>query len=115
MSTKTISKKKEWIYLYRTVDSEGKIIDFYLSKNRKIKLAKRFFKKALASCHTSKPDMLTVNNNPAYLKAVKKSQKTRALPVEIQLRQIKYLNNMFEQDHQFFKKRVQYMLRFQSS
>ncbi len=57
--------------------------------------------------------MLTVNNNPFYLKAVKQSQKTRALPVGIQLRQIKYLNNMFEQDHQFFKKRVPYMLGFQ--
>ncbi|MEH7219158.1 DDE-type integrase/transposase/recombinase, partial [Bacillus toyonensis] len=36
------------------------------------------------------------------------------LPVGVQLRQIKYLNNMIEQDHRFIKKRVRYMLEFHS-
>jgi len=35
------------MYLYRAVDSEGNTIDFYLSKCRNHKAAKRFFKKAL--------------------------------------------------------------------
>ncbi|EEM19172.1 Transposase [Bacillus thuringiensis serovar tochigiensis BGSC 4Y1] len=37
------------MYLYRSVDLEGKIIDFLLSKTRNHKAAKRFFKKALRS------------------------------------------------------------------
>ncbi|WP_042891507.1 IS6 family transposase [Bacillus cereus] len=109
-----IKVKGKWMYLYRAVDSEGNTVDFYLSKNRKIKSAKRFFKKALASCHTSRPHVLTVDKNPAYPKAVKQSQKSGNLPLGIQLRQIKYLNNMVEQDHRFIKKRVRYMLGFQS-
>lgn len=58
--------------------------------------------------------MLTVDKNPAYPKAVKQSKKSGNLPSRIQLRQIKYLNNMIEQDHRFIKKRVRYMLGFQS-
>lgn len=45
---------------------------------------------------------------------MKQSQKEGNLPSEIQLRQIKYLNNMVEQDHRFIKKRIRYMLGFQS-
>jgi transposase, IS6 family len=57
----------QWMYLYRAVDSEGNTIDFYLSKTRNHKAAKRFFKKALrvfscfkASCYHSRqePSML---------------------------------------------------------
>lgn len=88
--------------------SKGKetLLIFYLSKNRKSNLTKRFFKKALASCHTSKPRVLTVDKNPVYSKAVKQSQKSENLPSGIQLRQIKYLSNMVEQYHRFIKKRV---------
>lgn len=56
----------------------------------------------------------TVDKNPAYPKAVKQLQKAGDLPAEIKLRQIKYLNNIVEQDHRFIKKRVRYMLGFQS-
>lgn len=58
--------------------------------------------------------MLTVDKNPAYPKAVKQSQKEGNLSLGTQLRQIKYLNNMVEQDHRFIKKRIRYMLGFQS-
>ncbi|MBJ8038621.1 DDE-type integrase/transposase/recombinase, partial [Bacillus cereus] len=49
------------------VDSEGNTIDFYLSKSRNHKAAKRFFKKALRSFHVSKPRIITVDKNPADL------------------------------------------------
>lgn len=77
----------KWMYLYRAVDSEGNTIDFYLSKNRKAQSAKRFFKKSLASCHVSKPRVLTVDKNPAYPKAVKQSKKEKRLPLDVELRQ----------------------------
>ncbi|MEI4605770.1 IS6 family transposase, partial [Bacillus cereus] len=43
------------MYLYRAVDSEGNTLDFYLSNKRDAKAAKRILKKALASCHVTKP------------------------------------------------------------
>ncbi|MDH8001268.1 IS6 family transposase [Bacillus cereus] len=109
-----IKVKGEWMYLYRAVDCEGNTVDFYLSKNRKATSTKRFFKQALVSCHTSKPRVLTIDKNPSYPKAVKQSQKEENLPSGIQLQKIKYLNNMIEQDHRFIKKRIRYILGFQS-
>jgi IS6 family transposase len=38
----------------------------------------------------------------------------KKLPQEILMRQVKYLNNMIEQDHQFIKKRINPMLGFKS-
>ncbi|MET3295137.1 UNVERIFIED_ORG: IS6 family transposase [Bacillus proteolyticus] len=109
-----IKIKGQWTYLYGAVDSEGNTIDFYLSKSRDKQAAKRFFKKALTFSYTAKPRVITVDKNPAYPKVLKQSQKSGNLSSGIQLRQIKYLNNMVEQDHRFIKKRVRYMLRFQS-
>ncbi len=36
------------------------------------------------------------------------------MPSGIQIRQIKYLNNIVEQDHRFIKKRIRSMLGFKS-
>ncbi|SFK07090.1 DDE domain-containing protein [Bacillus sp. 71mf] len=36
------------------------------------------------------------------------------MPEGIQIRQVKYLNNIVEQDHRFIKKRVRSMLGFKS-
>lgn len=102
------------MYLYRAVDSEGNTIDFYLSKNRKAKSAKRFFKKALASCHATIPRVVTVNKHRSYPKAVKLSKKEDDLSECLELKQINYLNNMVEQNHRFIKKLVRPMLGFQS-
>jgi IS6 family transposase len=63
------------MYLYRAVDSRGQTIDFLLSAKRDAEAAKRFFRKALAQLHT-------VNR----------------------LRQVKYLNNIVEQDHRRVKR-----------
>ena len=46
------------MYLYRAVDSEGNMIDFYL---RDKKAAKCLFKKALQSFRVSKPHVITVD------------------------------------------------------
>ncbi|MFJ8265937.1 IS6 family transposase [Peribacillus asahii] len=105
-----IKVKGQWMYLYRAVDSKGNTIDFYLSKTRDKKAAKRFFKKALRSFHASKPRVITVDKNPAYPIAIEELKKEKALPDRMQLRQQKYLNNIVEQDHRFIKKRVRSML-----
>ncbi|MEW4154071.1 IS6 family transposase [Bacillus thuringiensis] len=109
-----IKVKGQWMYLYRAVDSEGNTIDFYLSKTRNDKDAKRFFKKALQSFHVSKPRTITIDKNPAYPVALTKLKSEKKVPLGTQMRQIQYLNNVVEQDHRFIKKRVRSMLGFKS-
>ena len=69
-----IKVKGQWMYLYRAVDSEGNTIEFHLSKTRDKQAAKDFFKKALRSCHISKPRVITVDKNPAYPIAIKRKK-----------------------------------------
>jgi IS6 family transposase len=109
-----VKVKGQWMYLYRAVDSEGNTIDFYLSKSRDKQAAKRFFKKALAASHICKPRVITVDKNPAYPVAIQELEEEKSMPEGIQIRQVRYLNNIVEQDHRFIKKRVRSMLGFKS-
>jgi len=109
-----VKVKGQWMYLYRAVDSEGNTIDFYLSKTRNKQAAKRFFKKALAFSHVSKPRVITVDENPTYPMTIQELKKEKQMPKGIQLRQVKYLNNIVEQDHRFIKKRIRPMLGLKS-
>ncbi|MED1597520.1 MULTISPECIES: IS6 family transposase [Bacillus] len=109
-----IKVKSQWMYLYRAVDSKGNTIDFHLSKARNHKAAKRFFKKALQSFHVSQPRVITIDKNPAYPVAIEELKNEKKMPVGIQIRRVKYLNNIVEQDHRFVKKRVRSMLGFKS-
>ncbi|PHC80873.1 IS6 family transposase [Bacillus pseudomycoides] len=109
-----IKVKSQWMYLYRAVDSEGNTIDFYLSKSRDKQAAKRFFKKALAFSYVSKPRVITVDKNPAYPVAIQALKEEKHMPEGIKIRQVRYLNNIVEQDHRFIKKRVRSMLGFKS-
>jgi transposase-like protein len=45
----SIKVKKEWMYLYRSVDSDGNTLEFLLSPTRDAEATKRFFLKALHS------------------------------------------------------------------
>ncbi|MGH0945109.1 IS6 family transposase, partial [Bacillus mycoides] len=109
-----IKIKGEKMYLYRAIDSEGNTIDFYLSQRRNASAAKRFLKKVLASCHATKPRTITADGDKAYPVAIRKLKEEKHLPHCTPLRVKKYLNNIIEQDHRFIKKRVRYMLGFQS-
>lgn len=102
------------MYLYRAVDSEGNTIDFYLSKARNKQAARCFFKKALAFSYVSRPRVITVDKNPAYPIAIQELKEENNMPSGIQLRQVKYLNNIVEQDHRFIKKRIYPMLGLKS-
>jgi putative transposase len=37
----------QWVYLYRSVDKQGKTVESYLSRTRDVTAAKAFFRKAL--------------------------------------------------------------------
>ncbi|MBP1964959.1 IS6 family transposase [Paenibacillus aceris] len=107
-------RQANWKYLYRTVDSTGKTIDFMLSENRDVPAAKRFFEKALTSPHNQSPRVITVDKNPAYPTAIQQLKDEKTMNQETVLRQKKYLNNIIEQDHRFIKKVIKPMLGFKS-
>ena len=93
-------------YLYRAVDSQGNTLDFLLTAKRDAKAAKRFFRKTLRAIHTQTPRVITVDKNPAYPKAIKELKAAKKLPEIVKLPQIKYLNNIVEQDHRGIKRLV---------
>ncbi|OPH47342.1 transposase [Paenibacillus ferrarius] len=109
-----IRVRGHWKYLYRAVDSEGSTIDSMLSENRDIQAAKRFFKKAISSPHNQSPRVITVDKNPAYPPAFEQLMDEKELSKETLVRQIKYLNNIVEQDHRFIKKITNPMMGFKS-
>ena len=85
-----------------------------LSAKRDAKAAERFFKKVLKAKHTKIPRVINVDKNLAYPPAMKKLKEAELLPTETELRQVKYLNNLIEQDHRFIKRRVNPGLGFGS-
>lgn len=107
-----VKVKKVWMYLYRAVDSQGNTLEFLLSSTRDAEAAKRFFSKTLTASHTTPPRVITVDKNAAYPKAYNELQAEGAIADSCELRQVKYLNNIVEQDHRFIKRRVKPGLGF---
>jgi transposase, IS6 family len=107
-----IKVKGEWLYLYRAVDSIGNTLEFLLSEHRDAQAAKRFLARALDASHTTTPRVINVDCNPAYPKAVDELKAEGQLPQGCQLRPVKYLNNLIEQDHRFIKRLVKAGLGF---
>jgi transposase-like protein len=85
------------------VDSQGNTIDFLLTARRDAEAAQRFFIKTLKATHTQPPRVINVDKNPFYPSAIEQLKKSTVLPQKTKLRQVKYLNNMVEQDHRSVK------------
>jgi putative transposase len=103
----------KWIYLYRAVDKEGNTIDFLLRAKRDAIAAKAFFRKAIKQ--HGRPDKVAVDksgSNKAALDAC--NQRIDEGDKIIEIRQVKYLNNIVEQDHRFIKKRTRPTLGFKN-
>src|SRR4051794_12057119 len=109
-----VKVKGRWTYLHRAVDSRGQTIDFLLSAKRDAAAAKRFFRKALGQPHTGNPRTITVDKNAAYPAAVSAMKRDGELWRFSRLRQVKYLNNIVEQDHRRMKRLVRPGLGFGS-
>jgi transposase-like protein len=85
-----------------------------LSSKRDRKAAKRFLKKALSSNHNQIPRVIIVDKNPAYPIAINELKNEKKLSKNVEIRQVKYLNNIIEQDHRSIKRIITTMLGFQS-
>ena len=99
-----------WKYLYRAVDKQGQTVDFLLTAKRNAAAARRFFQKAMR--HNTVPGKVTMDKSGANQAALEKLNKEREVPITI--RQVKYLNNIVEQDHRAIKHITQPMLGFKS-
>jgi transposase, IS6 family len=106
--------KGRWMCLCRAVDSRGQAIGFLLAAKRDAAAAKRFFRKALGQPHAVNPRAITVDKNPAHPCAVTE-MKADGEPWRFsRLRQVKYLNNIVEQDHRRLRRLMRSGLGFGS-
>ena len=105
-----IKVKGVWKYLYRAVGKDGKTVDFLLTAKRDMAAAKRFFDKAMAA--NGKPDKIAMDKSGANKAAIDAIDANRDVPIVV--RQVKYLNNIVEQDHRAIKRVTKPMLNFKS-
>jgi putative transposase len=105
-----IKVKGVWKYLYRAVDKQGKTVDFLLTAKRDMAAAKRFFDKAMGA--NGDPDKVAMDQSGANKAAIDAINAGRNAPILVL--QVKYLNNIVEQDHRAIKRVTRPMLNFKS-
>ncbi len=105
-----IRVKGEWWYLYRAVDKYGETVDFLLTEHRDQEAALRFLKKAIR--RNGVPQTITIDGSDANEAAIKRYNQEYGTAIAI--RQVKYLNNIVEQDHRAVKRVTRPMLGFKS-
>jgi transposase-like protein len=98
----------QWKYLYRAVDKAGNTVDFLLRAHRDKAAAHRYFEKAIDRNGT--PETVTMDKSGANLAALQAINAERETPIKV--RQVKYLNNIVEQDHRAIKRRTRPMMGF---
>jgi putative transposase len=97
-------------YLYRAVDKTGATVDFLLTAKRDRNAASHFLRKATG--HNGTPEKVTIDKSGANTAALEHYSAERNAGIEI--RKVKYLNNIVEQDHRAIKRLTRPMLGFKS-
>jgi putative transposase len=105
-----IRVKGQWRYLYRAVDKTGQTIDFLLTEYRDTEAALRFLTQAIR--RHGVPEKITIDGSEANEAAIKRYNEAHG--THIIIRQVKYLNNLVEQDHRAVKRVTRPMLGFKS-
>src|SRR4051812_6120629 len=97
-----------WVYLYRTMDKQGQLIDSMLSPKRDMIAAQHFFRSAqtVAGRH---PEQVTTDGHNSYPRAI-----AEVLGKRVKHRCSRYKNNRIEQDHRGLKQRYYPTLGFKS-
>jgi putative transposase len=90
-----IKVKGKWSYLYRAVNKAGQTVDFLLTEQRDERAAMHFLTKAIR--RHSAPDKITIDGSQANALAIRSYNEEHGTAIAI--RQVKYLNNVVEQDH----------------
>jgi putative transposase len=93
------------------IDKAGTAVDFLLVARRDRKAAPRFLRKATG--RHGVPEKITIDKSGANTAAIVSYNVDHDAAVEI--RQVKYLNNVVEQDHREIKRMVKAMLGLRHS
>ena len=100
--------KEKWCYLYRA-------IDFYLSRTRNAKAAKRVLGKALRSLKPwAHPRTINTDKAAAYISAISELANEGKCPPDLFHRSVKYLNSRIESDHGKLKRLIKPTLGFKT-
>lgn len=103
-------------YLYRAVDKAGDTIDFMLSERRDRKAAMAFFEKAIGS--SGLPEKINIDKNGANTAALERLNTLFFMSglwfLMMEVRRVKYLNKVVEQDHRAIKRITKYTLGFKT-
>jgi len=105
-----IRVRGQWRYLYRAVDKSGQTIDFLLMEHRDEPAAMRFLTQAIR--RHGVPEKITIDGSEANAAAIRGYNEVHGTYIVI--RQVKYLNNIVEQDHRSVKRVTRPMLGFKS-
>jgi len=105
-----IKVKGQGRYLYRAVDKTGQTIDFLLTEQRDEQAAKRFLTKSIR--RHGVPVTITIDGSEANALAIRSYNEAHGTTITI--RQVKYLNNVVEQDHRSVKRVTRPMLGFKA-
>ena len=102
--------------MYRAVDKAGRTVDFLLTAKRDRKAALRFLRNAIDQ--SGLPEKITIDKSGANTAAVESYHVEQASGIELRVAglgpQVKYLNNIVEQDHRAVKRLTRPMLGFKS-
>ena len=104
-----IKVKGVWKYLYRAVDRQ-ETLSFLLTAKRDMAAAKHLFEKAMGA--NGEPDKVAMDKSRANKAVTDAINAGRDLPIVV--RQVKYLNNIVEQDHRAIKRVTKLVLGFKS-
>jgi putative transposase len=102
--------KGAWKYLYRVVDKAGDTVDFLLTAKWDRMAALCFLRKAIGDHGT--PKKITIDKSGANAAAIESYNAEQHADIEV--RQVKYLNNILERDHRATKRAVRPTLGFKS-
>ena len=110
-----IKVKGKWTYYYWAIEKFGKTLDFMLSKHQNEAAATAFFTRAIGN--KGFPDKVVIDKSGANLAGLQNMNYLLILNGWywlIEILQVKYLNNIIEQDHRFIKKLTRQMKGFRS-
>ena len=110
-----IQVKGSWAYFYRAVDKFGKTLDFMLSEHRDEAAANVFFARAIEN--NGWPKKVVIDKSGSNLAGLQNINWLLLLQEWfwlIEILQVKYLNNVIEQDYRFIKKLTCPMKGFKS-
>jgi putative transposase len=91
-------------FLYRAFDKQDNTTDFLPTKRRMKGSAQKFLNKAIRN--NGKPRIINIDKSAANTTGIKTWNKRSFTRKKIKIRRVKYLNNIIEQDHRSFKRRI---------